>query len=81
MRVQLKYGRDAERESDRYGMLYMSRAGYDPRVAVPLWERMSQKEETRSPEFLSTHPAPSTRIANIESYISEAMPYYQKSLK
>jgi predicted Zn-dependent protease len=42
---------------------------------------MNQKEQARSPEFLSTHPAPSTRIANIESYISEAMPYYQNSLK
>jgi predicted Zn-dependent protease len=59
----------------------MARAGYDPRVAIPFWKRMNQKEEAQSPEFLSTHPAPSTRIANIENYISEAMPYYQKSLK
>jgi predicted Zn-dependent protease len=61
--------------------MLMARAGYDPRVAAPFWERMNQKEPAKSPEFLSTHPAPATRIANIESYVSEAMPYYQKSLK
>lgn len=77
----LPYSRLHEKEADRIGLTLMARAGYDPRVAVPFWERMNQKEEARSPEFLSTHPAPSTRIANIESYISEAMPYYQKSLK
>ena len=77
----LPYSRLHEKEADRIGLMLMARAGYDPRVAVPFWERMNQKEPTRSPEFLSTHPAPATRIANIESYISEAMPYYQKSLK
>ena len=77
----LPYSRLHEKEADRIGLILMARAGYDPRVAVPFWERMNQKNETRSLEFLSTHPAPSTRIANIKSYIPEAMPYYQKSLK
>lgn len=77
----LPYSRLHEKEADRIGLMLMARAGYDPRVAVPFWERMNQKEQARSPEFLSTHPAPSTRIANIESYISEAMPYYRKSQK
>jgi len=77
----LPYSRLHEKEADRIGLTLMARAGYDPRVAVPFWKRMNQKEATTSLEFLSTHPAPSTRIANIESYIPEAMPYYQKSLK
>jgi predicted Zn-dependent protease len=75
----LPYSRLHENEADRIGLMLMARAGYDPRVAVPFWERMNKEEKTRPPEFLSTHPAPSTRIENIESYIPEAMPYYQHS--
>jgi predicted Zn-dependent protease len=77
----LPYSRLHEKEADRIGLILMARAGYDPRVAVPFWERMNRKESARSLEFLSTHPAPSTRIANIQSYIPEAMSYYQKSPK
>ena len=74
----LPYSRLHESEADRIGLTLMARAGYDPREAVPFWERMNQKAERRPPEFLSTHPAPATRIANIKKYIPEAMPYYRK---
>jgi len=57
----------------------MARAGYDPRQAIPFWERMSKQEGgSRPPELLSTHPAPQTRITDIKKYIPEALPYYQK---
>jgi predicted Zn-dependent protease len=59
----------------------MAGAGYDPREAVPFWQRMNRQGGSRSPEFLSTHPAPTTRIENLKSYIPEALPYYQKSKK
>jgi predicted Zn-dependent protease len=74
----LPYRRLHESEADRIGLTLMARAGYDPREAVPFWERMNQKAERRPPEFLSTHPAPATRIANIKKYIPEAMVYYRK---
>ena len=74
----LPYSRLHESEADRIGLTLMARAGYDPREAVPFWERMNQKAERRPPEFLSTHPAPATRIANIKKYIPEAMVYYRK---
>ena len=74
----LPYSRLHESEADRIGLTLMARAGYDPREAIPFWERMNQKGERRPPEFLSTHPAPSTRIANINKYIPEALPYYRK---
>jgi len=77
--VLLPYSRLHESEADRIGLMLMARAGYDPRAAVPFWERMNREEKTRTPEFLSTHPAPSTRIADIERYIPEAMPYYRHS--
>ena len=77
--VLLPYSRLQESEADRIGLMLMARAGYDPRAAVPFWQRMNREEKTRPPEFLSTHPAPATRIADIERYIPEAMPYYERS--
>jgi predicted Zn-dependent protease len=76
--VLLPYSRLQESEADRIGLTLMARAGYDPREAVPFWERMSKQEgSSRPPEFLSTHPAPETRIADIKKYIPEALPYYK----
>lgn len=77
----LPYSRLHESEADQIGLMLMARSGYDPRQAVPFWERMNQTEEKRPPEFLSTHPAPASRIARIKAYIPEAMSYYQRSLK
>lgn len=77
----LPYSRLHESEADRIGLMFMARAGYDPRQAVPFWERMNKKSGPKPPEFLSTHPAPESRIANIKTYIPEALPYYQRSVK
>jgi len=74
----LPYSRVHESEADRIGLMLTARAGYDPREAIPFWQRMNEKAGARPPEFLSTHPAPESRIENIKSYIPEAMPYYQK---
>lgn len=74
----LPYSRLHESEADRIGLTLMARAGYDPRQAVPFWQRMNQQGGQRPPEFLSTHPAPESRIANIERYIPEALKYYRK---
>jgi len=76
--VLLPYSRLHEREADRIGLVLMARAGYDPREAVPFWERMNEEGKgKRPPEFLSTHPAPETRIKEIQSFIPEAMKYYR----
>jgi len=78
----LPYSRLHESEADRIGLTLMARAGYDPREAIPFWERMGRQEEkSRPPEFLSTHPASETRIADIKKYIPEAMPYYKAPSK
>jgi predicted Zn-dependent protease len=73
----LPYSRLHESEADRIGLTLMARAGYDPRGAIPFWQRMNKKGERRPPEFLSTHPAPASRIANINKFIPEAMRYYR----
>lgn len=75
----LPYSRLQENEADRIGLVLMAKAGYDPRAAVGLWQRMNAQSGGRSLEFLSTHPAPTTRIANIQSLIPEAMRYYRPS--
>jgi predicted Zn-dependent protease len=74
----LPYSRTHESEADRIGLILMAKAGYDPREAVPFWKRMAGSGGSRPPEFLSTHPAPETRIMQIERLIPEAMSYYNR---
>jgi predicted Zn-dependent protease len=74
----LKYSRDKENEADRLGLTFMAMAGYDPHLAVSFWQRMAAQSQGGTPEFLSTHPADATRIANIQKLIPEAMKYYKK---
>jgi predicted Zn-dependent protease len=75
--VLLPYSRVQESEADHIGLILMAKAGYDPRGAIALWQRMNAKGGSRPPEFLSTHPAPESRIRDIESQIPEAMKYYK----
>jgi len=78
----LPYSRIHEYEADRIGLSIMARAGYDPRGAIAFWERMREKGgETHPPEFLSTHPAPDSRIADMKVHIEEALPYYERFQK
>jgi predicted Zn-dependent protease len=55
----------------------MARAGYDPREAVPFWQRMAAQSEGEPPEFLSTHPSHSTRIDDIRARLPEAVAIYE----
>ncbi len=75
----LPYSRAQESEADHIGLLLMAKAGYEPHEAIGLWHRMDQATGAsgRGPEFLATHPNPGTRIANLESWIPQALPYYQ----
>jgi predicted Zn-dependent protease len=77
----LPYSRVHESEADRIGLTLMARAGYDPRGAVPFWGRMGKQGGARPPEFLSTHPAPASRIEDLKIHVKEALPYYEKSRK
>jgi predicted Zn-dependent protease len=63
-----KYGRDAEREADEYGMLYMSESAYDPQGAVELQETFVKLSKERSPDWASglfaSHPPSLERVEN-----------------
>jgi len=74
----LKYGRTQESEADEMGLNLMAMAGYDPRQAIPFWSRMEASSSgARQPEFLSTHPSPGTRIADIQKDLPKALEYYR----
>ncbi len=73
--VLLPYSRSHESEADELGIYFMAMAGYDPKEAIPFWQRMDAKGGQRPPEFLSTHPEPENRIKNIEKAIPKAMKY------
>ncbi|MBF0177067.1 MAG: M48 family metallopeptidase [Magnetococcales bacterium] len=78
--VMLPFSRLHESEADRLGLTFMAMAGYDPSKAVDFWQRMRDKKEGEGEsglvEFLSTHPADETRIANIRQWLPEVMPIY-----
>lgn len=75
----LPYARKHETEADAVGLMLAAAACYDPREAVPLWERMSQASGGQAPpEFASTHPNPGTRIANLQALMPKAQAFYDK---
>ena len=61
------------------GVIFMAMAGYDPHEAVTFWQRMEAANQGSKPiELLSTHPADSTRIKDIQKLLPEAMTYYKQ---
>lgn len=75
----LKFSRQHESEADKIGLIFMAMAGYDPNEAPKFWERMSSGSGGGAPpEWLSTHPSHSTRIADLNAAMPEAMKYYKK---
>ena len=79
--VLLPFSREHETEADEMGLIYMARAGYDPREAVKFWERMSSAGGSQPPQFMSTHPAHATRIQHLEALMPKAEAEYSKSAK
>ena len=72
--VSMKYGRDDELESDKWGVRLMEMAGYDPRAMIGVMQVLEKAGGDGPPEFLSTHPKPANRIAYIERVIAEEFP-------
>lgn len=77
--VLLPYSRLQESEADKIGVDLMARAGFDPRGSIQLWRDMQQAGGADPPEFLSTHPATETRIAELQGRMEHAMGLYQQA--
>jgi predicted Zn-dependent protease len=75
--IKLPNSRTAENEADQIGIELAARAGYDPRAAVTLWQKMAKVEGGAPPEWLSTHPSDATRQDRLNALVPKMMPYYQ----
>jgi len=74
----LPWSRQQETEADKYGLIFAAMAGYDPREAIPFWQRMAAASGGSPPQFLSTHPSDETRIKKLNQFMPEALKYYNK---
>jgi predicted Zn-dependent protease len=79
--IGLPYSREFEVEADRIGVELAARAGYDPRAAVTLWQKMEQAGGGAPPQFLSTHPSPQNRARDLTDYAARVMPLYEAARK
>ncbi len=80
--VGMPNSRAHETEADRIGVELAARAGYDPRAAIVLWQKMAKASGGGgSPQFLSTHPSAETRQQDLAVYAERVMPLYQQARK
>lgn len=76
--VDLPNSREAESEADRIGIELAAKAGYDPKAAVTLWQKMAKVSGgSGKSDFLSTHLAPEKRMEALAALGPQMMPYYQ----
>lgn len=74
------YSRVQESEADIIGIDLMAKAGFDPRQSIDLWQKMEQATKGQQPiEFMSTHPAHSTRIQDLQQHMPQAMGLFQQA--
>src|SRR5687768_10863449 len=76
--LNLPNSRTHEVEADRIGVELAARAGYDPRAAISLWEKMAKNSSGgQPPKWLSTHPSHEDRISDLRAYSERVLPLYQ----
>ncbi|HLT43091.1 MAG TPA: M48 family metallopeptidase [Luteimonas sp.] len=68
-----------ESEADVVGQRLMAQAGFDPRAAVELWQNMIAAGGSRPPQWLSTHPDPSSRISELQARAEKLVPTWQQA--
>ena len=77
--IMLPFSRTQESEADTLGQRYMARAGFDPRAAVTLWQKMGAQGGSKPPAFLSTHPSSGNRAQALERQAQQLLPVYQQA--
>ncbi len=78
--ISLPHTRGQESEADIIGLEYMAKAGFDPREAVTLWQRMDASTDKKPAEFVSTHPSSETRIEALVSEWQKTLPLYNQAV-
>ncbi len=68
----LPFNRTQESEADSLGIMLMAEAGFDPEQSIALWQNMSANGGERPPEFMSTHPSPDSRMADLRARLDQA---------
>ena len=77
--LDLPFSRSMESEADLYGLELAARAGYDPRAAITLWQKMAQVGGSGGPSFLSTHPSSGDRMAALQNAMPRVLPLYEQA--
>ena len=74
VQTSLNFSREAEQEADRVGMQVLARAGYDPRAMPSFLEKLQSAKRfaRKPPEYLSTHPLATSRIADLRARAEQA---------
>ena len=76
----LPYSRKHEYEADYMGLIFMAKAGYDPRAAITFWEKFGKLSQTNAlTEFLSTHPGGQNRVSDLEKNLPKAIIMYNEA--
>lgn len=73
------FSRMQESEADEIGMIYMARAGFDPRESVTLWKNMADASKVKIPEMMSTHPSEESRLEAHIQQLPEALVVYNEA--
>ena len=79
--IMLPFSRKNELEADKFGLMFAALAGYNPREAIPFWQRMSAIGGQKPPEFLSTHPTDERRIYELQAMMDDVVKKYYKATK
>lgn len=80
--IVLPNSRENESEADAIGLELAARAGYNPRGAISVWQKMLKATKDKStPEFLSTHPSGETRIEQLTALMPSVEPLYKAAPK
>lgn len=77
--VLLPFSRAQESEADILGQRLMAKSGFDPRQSISLWQNMASASDGQPPEFMSTHPSHSTRIADLQKQLQTTSPIYEQA--
>ena len=76
----LAFSRGNESEADFIGLRYAAKAGYNPMAAITFWRKMAAASEGKQTiKWLSTHPPHAERIAELQKWMPEVLPLYEKA--